>query len=286
MSMEPIQMTARRSSIYRFAALSHAMFAAILALAPKTSDAAVCRAETDRAAPLLELYTSEGCSSCPPADRWLSALVASHPLTDMVALGYHVDYWDQLGWKDRFALPGNSVRQRLRARDARRNVVYTPQVMLGEQVQLDWRDAGEVQQTADTVRTTSPPLRLALSASYGGDHQLHVALDAKTLDSGLDGPRRIELALYADDLHSRVSAGENRGVALRHDRVVRRLLGPWQVHPAAPLHVDTSVALPPERGAAWGVVAILHAGDAISPRWALDLPLGECLAAAAAETGG
>ena len=82
---------------------------------------------------VVELYTSEGCSSCPPADRWLSTLKAS---PDLLALGFHVSYWDRLGWPDRFASAEITARQQLLARNAGRAQVYTPQVVVNGD---DWR---------------------------------------------------------------------------------------------------------------------------------------------------
>jgi len=80
---------------------------------------------------LIELYTSEGCNSCPPADRWLSSLQARGFNADrMVPLAFHVDYWDYLGWRDRFAQAGFSVRQRAQAGRGGARSVYTPQLLL------------------------------------------------------------------------------------------------------------------------------------------------------------
>jgi hypothetical protein len=249
--------------------------AALLASGPCAPDArAACRVELDRPAPLLELYTSEGCSSCPPADRWLSALVARED-APLVALGYHVDYWDELGWVDRFAAPGNAVRQRLRAQDSGRDIVYTPQVMLGDDVQVDWRDADAVARATSEAMQDSPPLRIALQAAPDATGW-RVSLDARALDSAIDGPRRVELALYSDGLQSSVGAGENRRLQLTHDRVVRALAGPWTVAGDAPLQVETRLERPQEGGSAWGIVAIVHARASLSPRWGVPLPLVDC----------
>ena len=81
--------------------------------------------------PLVELYTSEGCSRYPPADRWLSKQVGQ---ADTNRLALHVDYWDEIGWPDRFGSPAWSQRQRLRVSDQGGDTRYTPQVMVGAQV--------------------------------------------------------------------------------------------------------------------------------------------------------
>src|SRR3954469_25856231 len=85
----------------------------------------------DKTAALVELYTSEGCDSCPPADRWLSSLGAQGYAPDrIVPIALHVDYWDYIGWKDPYAHAAHSARQRKMARLARAAMVYTPQVLL------------------------------------------------------------------------------------------------------------------------------------------------------------
>ena len=79
---------------------------------------------------LVELYTSEGCSSCPPADRWLASLGKRHAPTALVPLALHVDYWDYIGWKDPYAKREFSLRQRKLSQLQRMALVYTPQVVV------------------------------------------------------------------------------------------------------------------------------------------------------------
>src|SRR5262245_48265099 len=111
----------------------------ILALAIACSNAQaadICRAQSGKTTqPLVELYTSEGCSSCPAADRWLSQRFARG---DANYLAFHVDYWDEIGWPDRFGSPTYSQRQRTRVGATGSHTVYTPQVMLGESVNAPW----------------------------------------------------------------------------------------------------------------------------------------------------
>lgn len=87
---------------------------------------------------LIELYTSEGCSSCPPADRWLSRLV-DHPALwqQIVPIAFHVDYWDYIGWKDRFARPEFTNRQRQYANESGLSTIYTPGVLANDK---EWRN--------------------------------------------------------------------------------------------------------------------------------------------------
>ena len=94
------------------------------------SETCEARSTTTRVS-VLELYTSEGCSSCPPADRWVSALSAKGFTPDrVIPLAFHVDYWDQLGWPDRMAKAQFSARQRMQAARHRAKVIYTPQLLL------------------------------------------------------------------------------------------------------------------------------------------------------------
>ena len=97
-----------------------------------------CRAESQAMlTPVIELYTSEGCSSCPPADRWLSTLKQDGASGSLVVQAFHVGYWDNLGWVDRFADPAHTERQRQIAASNRLSSIYTPQLVRNGR---DWRD--------------------------------------------------------------------------------------------------------------------------------------------------
>src|SRR3954468_19444073 len=107
-------------------------FALLCFLAMQAAQGAHCTAQSAaKTVALVELYTSEGCDSCPPADRWLSSLGAQGYAPDrIVPIALHVDYWDYIGWKDPYAHAAHSARQRKMARLARAAMVYTPQVLL------------------------------------------------------------------------------------------------------------------------------------------------------------
>src|SRR5678815_1066718 len=104
--------------------------AAMMALTLGGAEAQQCAAKSaEKTVALVELYTSEGCDSCPPADRWLSSLGPKGFAPDrVVPIALHVDYWDYIGWKDPYARQAHSARQRKMARLARAAMVYTPQV--------------------------------------------------------------------------------------------------------------------------------------------------------------
>ncbi len=226
-----------------------ALAACCLVPAALTQAADRCAATSgDEVVPLVELYTSEGCSSCPPADRWLSARARAGQAN---FLAFHVDYWDDLGWPDRFATPAWSQRQRMRVASAGKRAVYTPQVMVGAQVNADWR----VQRTFDMALVD------ARNATAGAALDLRLARHGQGWSARLGAASvaaapgaQVWLAQYVDGQRSDVRAGENSGSALRHDRVVTRLWGPW---PLGANPVSQAIAIDGER-APWGLTAFVQ----------------------------
>lgn len=232
---------------------------AILSLAVLSPSAwPACSADSgDRPRHLLALYTSEGCSSCPPADRFLSGLGQE---AGVVPLAFHVDYWNHLGWPDRFARPEYSQRQRAGAGVNGSRFVYTPQFVLDGR---DWRPG-----------RTAPPWRDAPAGPAG---RLSLRLDAadpgRLAVSGRwrGGLGQVYLALYENNLESVVRAGENAGRRLRHDFVVRRLTGPLPLDAGAFRH-DFALAPDWKRGDL-GVAAFVEATPAGSVVQALRLAI-------------
>lgn len=219
----------------------------------------------ERIKPLVELYTSEGCSSCPPADRWLSAQLARK---DINLLAFHVDYWDYIGWEDRFASPAYSQRQRERVHAAGADTVYTPQVMVGREVGTSWQSSSRFDSAL--VAGSGQPgavIKLAVSAQPSG---LQATLDA-SLAGKQTGSAQLWLAQYVDDQTSQISAGENRGSLLHHDRVVQKLWGPWPVHTETESHSQPVVS--PE--GAWGLLAFVQDGQGGTLQ-SLALPASAC----------
>ena len=154
----------------------------------------------------LELYTSEGCSSCPPADRWLTQLPANDA---RLLLAFHVDYWDDLGWKDRYSDARYSARQHSVAARSGSRTVYTPEVVVEGREYRGWR-----QGLPAPIATLAPPLLVVVEL----DQRLRLKLRALDLH-----PKAMSAfaAVTEDGIESEVRAGENRGVRLRHAAVVR-----------------------------------------------------------------
>jgi hypothetical protein len=173
-------------------------------------------------AALVELYTSEGCDSCPPADRWLSALPgAGFGTAKVVALALHVDYWDYIGWKDPYAKPLFAARQRELAAIARNRVVYTPQVVLAGKDYRGWPARSRFAEAVAAINATPARAEIALAIA-GAEVRAHAAVPqrADREDAALF------VAVYENGLSTRVTAGENRGATLRHDFVAREWWGP------------------------------------------------------------
>jgi len=173
---------------------------------------------------LLELYTSEGCSSCPPADRWVSRLPRPFVPEKLVVLAFHVDYWNYIGWPDRFSQSRFTGRQRDVSRHNRLHTIYTPQLVLNGR---DYRRSGSIESDVARINALPPGARLELRAARK-TATIHVAVTAK-LNQPFTEEASLYVALYENNLESDVKAGENRGSRLRHDYVVRTLIGPIPV---------------------------------------------------------
>lgn len=164
---------------------------------------------------LLELFTSEGCSGCPPADAWLSKLKTSPALwKSVVPVAFHVDYWNQLGWPDRFSTHANTERQQRYAAAWRSRSVYTPGFVLDGR---EWRDWSSQALPAPSSSAKAGALRVTLRDRTHADVTF-------TPTGGGPKPQRVELALLGGNLDSDVQRGENGGRKLHHDFVVLQLV--------------------------------------------------------------
>lgn len=226
-----------------------AAFAAPTACAQ--SQPMACRAHSGAQPPaVVELYTSEGCSSCPPADRWLSTLKGR---PDVLALAFHVTYWDRLGWPDRFASAATTERQHQLQRAGGWPYVYTPQVVLNGRDLRAWRGAALPRLPASTV-------------------SLSIVREGGTVRATVSGPASQRLAGYwavLEDGHlSRVKAGENAGQTLAHDHVVTlyRPVPSWGGGTQ-----QLSLDLPPANSAARRVAFVVTDASGTAPQQALAL---------------
>ena len=209
---------ARRTPALAFA------IAGLAAFAQTPSRAAdACMAKSARAvAPVVELYTSEGCNSCPPADKWLSKLKTD---PNVVALAFHVDYWDRLGWKDRFASATFTDRQAAQQASNGARFSYTPQVVVDGQDRKDWGSLA-------TPIATRPAAPVDVVLARDGDRV------TATVAASAHSPKRLAAywAVTEQGHVTAVKAGENQGVTLHHDFVVRdyRTVPAWATSAETP----------------------------------------------------
>jgi hypothetical protein len=209
--------------------------------------AASCKAESgDRTVALVELYTSEGCSSCPPADRWLSGLAArGFGAERVVPLALHVDYWDYIGWKDPYGQREFSLRQRKLSQLQRLALVYTPQVMVQGRDFPRWGSpAFDAAVAAINARPAQARIVLEILGASGA--ALDAQAGAELADPTRAGDAVLYLAVFENRLTSRVTAGENSGRTLTHDHVVLEWLGPFAFGPSGRVFERRPLALLPK----------------------------------------
>ena len=249
-----------------------AAFAALASAMPAAGALPACRAESGpQTTALVELYTSEGCDSCPPADRWLSGTFApGRPPEGAIALAFHVDYWDRLGWKDRFAAPAWTQRQYDSARARRSDLVYTPQVLLQGR-DVDWRDGSRVAAAVAAAAHAPARASVALAAVPQAD-AVAVSVVAQVPAPADRRGARVFVALTGEHLVSEVKAGENAGKRLVHDHVVRAL-GDVAIDAAGTGTGTVVLPWPAEAGAAVTVSAFVQNVENGAVLQALSLPL-------------
>ncbi|QEW20152.1 putative secreted protein [Marinibacterium anthonyi] len=170
---------------------------------------------------VVELFTSQGCSSCPPADALMERLAKKD---HVIALALHVDYWDYIGWKDIFADPAYTARQKAYAHVAGRNMVYTPQMIVNGTDQVVGARAMELADLIVAHAGVAP--RAQVMAKRDGD-MLRVGV--LPLGDGLDGKFLLQLVRYSDQHTVDITSGENAGRTISYFHVVDgwETIGDW-----------------------------------------------------------
>ncbi|MCZ0810661.1 MAG: DUF1223 domain-containing protein [Pseudomonadota bacterium] len=217
----------------------------LLAVFTAISAAVTAQADENRRV-VVELFTSQGCSSCPPADALLRELSERD---DVVALALHVDYWDYIGWKDSFASPDFTARQKAYAYASGKRMVYTPQMVIGGQHQVIGTKEMKVADLIATHRAQPPEVVLAVTRKDG---QLRISAQAPR---PVEGPLIVQVVRYMPDATVEVRRGENAGLRLPYSNIVTDwdVEGKWDT--AAPLAMEL-----PIEGENPVVVLLQHAG--------------------------
>jgi hypothetical protein len=172
---------------------------------------------------LVELFTSEGCSSCPPADALLARLGRTQPVqgADVIVLEEHVDYWDRLGWKDPFSSEAATARQTEYGEAFGDNQVYTPQMIVDGRAQFVGNSEGDALRV---IRAASQSAKPVVQLSWGQGDMLTIKIEPfARAGAQPDNQAELYVAVAENRLHSDVKRGENAGRALEHDGVTRKL---------------------------------------------------------------
>jgi hypothetical protein len=221
--------------------------AAVLTL---TAGALMVAAANDapRVPVLLELFTSEGCSSCPPADRLLETLDRTQPVAgaDLIVLSEHVDYWDRLGWRDPLSSASNTSRQQDYTNKYNLDGVYTPQLVVDGRYGLVGSDGHEASSAIQkAIREPKIPIAISRVSHDGNQVTAHIDLPA---EKNFKGARGLLYVAIADNrAESQVARGENSGRSLSHVAVTRVLkqVGAIDLSSATAKDVSLSVQLGP-----------------------------------------
>ncbi len=186
---------------------------------------------------VVELFTSQGCSSCPAADALLAKLSAD---SDVIALSLHVDYWDYLGWKDKFASPQFTARQKAYAHYARDKMVYTPQMVIQGQARLVGNRGGEVDEAIrqHVGKAQNDVLRLERSGNT-----LTIRAEPVASESG---PIRVQLVRFTPSESVVIKRGENAGKTITYHNIVRswQVIGKWDGRSPLLLQAETTGTAP------------------------------------------
>jgi hypothetical protein len=172
---------------------------------------------------VVELFTSEGCSDCPPADVVLQKLIDGQPVAgaDVIALGEHVDYWDQQGWRDRFSSAASTFRQRLYVSRFALESAYTPQMVVDGRAQFVGSDGRAALQAIERA-AAAPHATVRLEVDVRDANALGIVATVSDPSNLSRGDRADVTAVITEDhLRSEVTRGENRGRTLSHAAVVR-----------------------------------------------------------------
>ena len=225
--------------------IAPAMAALVTCISTLDSMAGECHLESGpHRVTVVELYTSEGCNSCPPADRWFSDLpLQGISPENAVLLAFHVDYWNQLGWPDRFSRAAFSDRQRDVAARASHGVTYTPQLVVDGR---DLRQGYSVDQLRARLAAINQEKGQAKIRAdiHSGANEVRIRGQVEVYGASVGEGVRTWIASFENGLSSRVTAGENAGKRLNHDHVVRELAGPFSIGPDGRIPLDYRIKLP------------------------------------------
>ena len=205
---------------------------------------------------VIELYTSEGCSSCPPADKWISDYAPASKANDgVIALAFHVDYWNYLGWKDVYSKPEFTARQRLLGSINQQRTIYTPEFFVNA---TETRRANRIPKSVAKINNTPSTWDLVLTSSLEGGSKNTVSVEFKGVAKAEPKGTELYLALYENNIVRKIDRGENKNKTLHHDFVVRDWIGPISFKKGNSINYKHTIKMPLDSDAQnTGIAAIL-----------------------------
>lgn len=189
------------------------LLVATLAILPMIAVSSSNSAEITSPKGVVEVFTSQGCSSCPAADKFVTSIRQDK---DVLALAWHVDYWDYLGWKDTFAKSDHTDRQRRYSRSFGENQIYTPQAIINGRSHTVGSRSAEIQGILKGYASGNKGLTVPIQASVNDD-----VLDISIAKTGSVGKATLWMVYFADQRNVNVKRGENRGKTLTYSNIVR-----------------------------------------------------------------
>jgi len=218
------------------------------------------RDDGSRTPVLIELFTSEGCSSCPPADALLEKLDQSQPVNgaELIVLSEHVDYWNDIGWKDPYSSHKYSERQSAYAAHFGRSGVYTPQMVVDGHAELVGSDElGAIEAVENETRFVKVPLSLS-GVHFENNNKVSMHVEAGPLEAIGARSANLYLAIADESDVSQVSRGENAGRTLKHVAVLRSLVPVGTVNKADRVSKDITVNVSNETRGHLRIVGIIQ----------------------------
>jgi hypothetical protein len=195
-------------------------------------------------AAVIELYTAEGCGLCPAADKWIEHRIEQHSSSNLIVLGFHVDYLnEQKAWVDRFAKPAFTARQKQMARINLYQTVFTPEFFMGGEVLHDWQKHGDT--VIDYIQTLEPEAHIQLHAERN-EQQLKLKTDVTVMDADNQPHAKLYLALTENNVRNEIRGGDNIGAVFNHQNLVRAWLGPFELDASGHSVVETTIPIEKE----------------------------------------
>lgn len=191
------------------------LFIALIVLLTSVEPAAT-KNEAFKPLVVLELFTSQGCSSCPPADALLENIKKSSGVTDVLALSYHVDYWNYIGWKDPFSSAEFSDLQRSYSRKFNSSSIYTPQMIINGMEHFVGSNAGTLKSKVNAYSTKNAENSISISDIHRKGKRISFHYDVK----GIYTDKHLRIALVIDERTTSVSRGENKNRSLKNSNIV------------------------------------------------------------------